>query len=160
MMFTILFGALAVIVLVLMCFGIYIFAAYVFSRLGEKFRVGSFLQFLIPFYNIALLCDCARISRWFTVAIVAPGIVTAAMNIVSFYVFTEIFSSGAAMVAFASNVYLWGKIAERLGRNFWLWGIMTPVLLGLPILFLAFDGSMPYKDEGSSGENETRYIDV
>ena len=40
-MFTILFGALAVIVLVLMCFGIYIFAAYVFSRLGEKFRIGS-----------------------------------------------------------------------------------------------------------------------
>lgn len=31
LMFTILFGALAVIVLVLMCFGIYIFAAYVFS---------------------------------------------------------------------------------------------------------------------------------
>ena len=35
-MFTILFGALAVIVLVLMCFGIYIFAAYVFSRLGRN----------------------------------------------------------------------------------------------------------------------------
>lgn len=71
-MFTILFGALAVIVLVLMCFGIYIFAAYVFSRLGEKFRIGSFLQFLIPFYNVMLLCDCARISRWFTVAVIAP----------------------------------------------------------------------------------------
>ena len=48
-MFTILFGALLVIVLVLMCFGVYIFAAYVFSRLGEKFRIGSFLKFLIPF---------------------------------------------------------------------------------------------------------------
>lgn len=159
-MFTILFGALAVIVLVLMCFGIYIFAAYVFSRLGEKFRIGSFLRFLIPFYNIALLCDCARISRWFTVAIVAPGIITAAMNIVSFYVFAEVFSSGAALVAFAANVYLWGRIAERLGKNFWLWGIITPILLGLPVLIMAFDGSMPVGNGRSSRKEETKYIDV
>lgn len=159
-MFTILFGALAVIVLVLMCFGIYIFAAYVFSRLGEKFRTGSFFLFLIPFYNIILLCDCARISRWFTVAIVAPGIITAAMNIVSFYVFAEVFSSGAALVAFAANVYLWGKIAERLGKNFWLWGIITPVLLGLPVLIMAFDGSMPVRNGESSRKGETKYIDV
>ncbi len=159
-MFTILFGALAVIVLVIMCFGIYIFAAYVFSRLGEKFRIGSFLRFLIPFYNIALLCDCAQVSRWFTVAIVAPGIVTAAMNIVSFYVFAEVFSSGAALVALAANVYLWGKIAERLGKNFWLWGIITPILLGLPVLIMAFDGSMPVRNGVSSRNGETKYIDV
>lgn len=159
-MFTILFGALAVIVLVLMCFGIYIFAAYVFSRLGEKFRIGSFFWFLVPFYNIMLLCDCAKISRWFTVAIVAPGIITAAMNIVSFYVFAEVFNSGAALVAFAANVYLWGNIAERLGKNFWIWGIITPVLLGLPVLIMAFDGSMPIRNGGSSGKGETRYIDV
>lgn len=159
-MFTILFGALAVIVLVFMCFGIYIFAAYVFSRLGEKFRIGSFFQFLIPFYNVVLLCDCAKISRWFTVAIVAPGIVTAAMNIVSFYVFAELFSSGAAMVAFAANVYLWGRIAERLGKNFWLWGIITPIFLGLPVLIMAFDGSMPFREGGPSRKGETKYIDI
>ena len=159
-MFTILFGALAVIVLVLMCFGIYIFAAYVFSRLGEKFRIGSFLLFLIPFYNIILLCDCAGISRWFTVAIVAPGIITAAMNIVSFYIFAEVFSSGAALVAFAANVYLWGKIAERLGKNFWLWGMITPILLGLPALIMAFDSSMPVGNGRSSRKGETKYIDV
>ena len=159
-MFTILFGALAVMVIVLMCFGVYIFAAYVFSRLGEKFRIGSFIRFLIPFYNVVLLCDCAKISRWFTVAIIAPGIVTAAMNIVSLYVFAGIFSSGAAVVAFAANVYLWGNIAERLGKNFWLWGILTPVLLGFPVLILAFDGSMPAREGGYSGKGETRYIDV
>ncbi len=159
-MFTILFAALAVIVLVLMCFGIYIFAAYVFSRLGGKFGVGSFIAFLIPFYNVALLCDCAGISRWFTVAIVAPGIVTAAMNLISFYIFYLFFSSGAAFVALAANVYLWGNIARRLGKNFWLWGILTPVLLGLPVLILAFDGSMPeYGSEGAD-EKGKRYIDV
>ncbi len=159
-MFTILFGALLVIVLVLMCFGVYIFAAYVFSRLGAKFRIGSFIRFLIPFYNVALLCDCAKISRWFTVAIIAPGIVTAAMNIVSFYVFVGFFSSGAALVAFAANVYLWGSIAERLGKNFWFWGLITPVLLGLPVLILAFDGSMPAVGRESSEKGETRYLDV
>ena len=159
-MFTILFGALAVIVLVLMCFGIYIFAAYVFSRLGEKFGAGSFLQFLIPFYNVMLLCDCAGISRWFTVAIIAPGIVTAAMNFVSLFLFSEFFSSAAALVAFATNVYLWGNIAERLGKNFWIWGVLTPVLLGLPVLVLAFDGSMPSGNGGYSGKGDKRYIDV
>lgn len=162
-MFTILFGAFAVMLFVLMCFGVYIFAAYVFSRLGEKFRIGSFIQFLIPFYNIMLLCDCARISRWFTVGIVFPGLVAAAMNIVSFYLFTEVFSSAAALIGFAANVYLWGNIAERLGKNFWLWGIGTPVLLGLPVLILAFDGSMPRRGDRStrmSREGETRYIDV
>jgi hypothetical protein len=162
-MFTILFGALAVIVLVLMCFGIYIFAAYVFSRLGEKFLVGSFIRFLIPFYNIMLLCDCAKISRWFTIAIAAPGFVSAALNIVSFYAFNEIFGSGAALVGFAANVYLWGRIAERLGKNFWLWGIGTPVLLGLPIMVLAFDSSMPRDvDRGKrvNRDGETRYIDI
>lgn len=74
--------------------------------------------------------------------------------------FSEVFSSGAALVAFAANVYLWGKIAERLGKNFWLWGILTPVLLGLPVLILAFDGSMPSRNGGYSGKGEKRYIDV
>jgi len=162
-MFTILFGALAVIIMVLMCFGIYIFAAYVFSRLGEKFRIGSFIRFLIPFYNIMLLCDCAGVSRWLTIAIVAPGLVAAAFNVISFYAFTGIFSSGAALVGFAANVYLWGRIAERLGKNFWLWGIGTPVLIGLPVLILAFDNSMPRGGERVnrvSHDGETRYIDI
>lgn len=162
-MFAILFGALAVIVVVLMCFGLYIFAAYVFSRLGEKFRVGSFLQFLIPFYNVMLLCDCAKISRWFTIGVIAPGFIAAAMNLVSLYLFADFFSSGAALIGFAANVYLWGSIAERLGKNFWVWGILTPVLLGLPVLILAFDGSMPRREEYGarmSREGETRYIDV
>lgn len=161
-MFSIIFGAFAVLVFVALFFGIYIFATYVFSRLGEKFRVGSFLSFLIPFYNIMLLCDCAAISRWFTVPLAAPGVVAGAMNIFTVGILYDSFSSAAALVGFAANVYLWGKIAERLGKNFWLWGIGTPALLGLPILILAFDGSMPSDghDAKAATDGETRYIDV
>jgi hypothetical protein len=165
-MFTVLFGAFAVVVFVLMCFGFYIFAAFVFYRLGEKFRVGSFLGFLIPIYNVMLLCDCAGISRWFTLGIVAPGIVTLAMNVVSFYLFAPVFEPATALVSFAANVYLWGSIAKRLGKNFWLWGILTPVLMGLPVLVLAFDKSLPvYRAKNSvntDGDEKggTRYIDI
>ncbi|MCE5202178.1 MAG: hypothetical protein LLF78_06685 [Synergistaceae bacterium] len=163
-MFTILFGTFAVIMFILMCFGFYIFAAFVFSRLGEKFRIGSFFGFLIPIYNVMLLCDCAKISRWITLGIVAPGIVTLGMNVVSFYLFAPVFEPATALISFAANVYLWGSIAQRLGKNFWLWGILTPVLVGLPVLIMAFDGSMPVdRDERGPRENvsdKTRYIDI
>ena len=84
------FGAFAVIALVFFCFGIYIFTAYVLSRLGKKFGVGSFPLFLIPVYDIMILCDCAKITRWLTVALVAPGIVTFVMNAVTFYIFAPV----------------------------------------------------------------------
>ena len=37
----------------------------------------------------------------------------------------------------------WGSVAERLGKSFWLWGAACLVFGGVPVLFLAFDGSMP-----------------
>lgn len=165
-MLTLFFGTMAVIAAIAILFGFYIFAAYVFSRLAEKFRVGSFFQFLIPIYNIMLLCDCAKITRWLTVALVAPGLVASALNILSFDTLSDMVKSGGALVALAANVWLWGSIAKRLGKNFWLWGIITPLLLGFPILILAFDGSMPRRD-GAAGtgakvttDGETKYIDV
>ena len=147
-MFTLLFGAFAIIAVTLMCFGLYIFAAYVFYRLGEKFRTGSFIGFLIPVYNVMLLCDCAAVSRWLTAAIVAPGLITFIMNAVSFYLFAPVLEPSSAMIGIAASVWLWGSIARRLGKNFWLWGIATTVLMGLPVLIMAFDGSMPKRNSG------------
>ena len=161
-MFTLMFGAFAVIALGFFCFGIYIFTAYVLSRLGKKFGVGSFPLFLIPVYDIMILCDCAKITRWLTVALVAPGIVTFVMNAVTFYIFAPVLEPASALVAVAAAIYLWGTIARRLGKNFWLWGIGTVMLMGLPVLIMAFDSSAPSHPQSSrrAEEEEKRYIDI
>ncbi len=161
-MFTLLFGAFTVLAVLLVFFGFYLFAAYVFYRLGEKFRIGSFVGFLIPGYNVMLLCDCAAVTRWLTVAILAPGFVQFVMNALSLYMFAQFFESVSGLIGVVASVYLWGSIARRLGKNFWLWGIGTTILLGLPALILAFDGSMPQRHVSShvSSDGETRYIDI
>lgn len=170
---------LTIFVLVVAYFFVYILAAFVFSRIGRKFNVGSFLLFLIPFYNLMLLCDCAGVSRWLTVGIAAPGVIVFLMNVASFFVFAPLLEPAYALLALASCVYLWGSIAERLGKNFWIWGIVTSVFMGIPAVFLAFDGSVPCnkycdipknepsknkdnKDDENRDDEETekRYIDV
>lgn len=127
--------------------------AYVLYRIGRKFKVGSFGGFLIPVYNILLLCDCAQISRWFSIGIFFPALIlvmATALGIFFMGPLIFLFKLSTPLIVFATNVYLWGCIAERLGKNFWLWGICTPLFCGLPILVLAFDDSVPTA--------ETRYI--
>lgn len=184
-LFTLLFGAMAVLFLVLVFFGVYLFTVYVLSRLGGKFRVGSYFQFLIPIYNVMLLCDCAKLTRWLTVGLLFPGFVASVMNVASLHMLEPYVKTAGLLIGFAANVLLWGSIAKRLGKNFWLWGIITTVLCGLPVLILAFDSSLPVpesrprsgqsgpdkgdgphadeqsanKDENNNHE-ETRYIDV
>ena len=68
-MFTMLFGAFAALAALAMLLGFYLFTAYVMYRIGDKFRIGSYLEFLIPVYNVMLLCDCAGITRWVTAGI-------------------------------------------------------------------------------------------
>ena len=41
-----------------LCAAGYLFAAYVMFRVGEKFRVGRYRDYLVPVWNLALLCDC------------------------------------------------------------------------------------------------------
>ncbi|MDO5562544.1 MAG: hypothetical protein Q4F74_02925 [Synergistaceae bacterium] len=162
-MFALLCGTLALTTLLLIFFGIYIFVAYVFCRLGEKFHVGSFLKFLIPIYNIMLLCDCGGISRWFAAGIVAPGFVAGILKSIGSMVFAQgpVVNNLVALVGFVTSVYIWGNIAKRLGKNFWLWGIGSVILMGIPCLFLAFDGSMPSSGNGNfHDDNGTKYIDV
>jgi hypothetical protein len=166
------FGMMSFAVALLSSLALYIFAAYVLYRLGRKFNVGSFLEFLVPIYNIMLVCDCAAVSRWFTLAIVAPVILTTAASSLSLMFAPAAIGLGSQIVSLCANVYLWGHIAERLGKNFWLWGIATPLLFGLPILILAFDDSVPRGWTGGGakhGSNKNarrdsggvgRYIDV
>ena len=126
-----------------LCAAGYLFAAYVMFRVGEKFRVGRYRDYLVPVWNLALLCDCGGVTRLVAAGLALPAplfwiICAAGAPSLEFYAGRAL----AALFVFCW-VYLWGSVAERLGRNFWLWGAACLVFGGVPVLFIAFDGSMP-----------------
>ena len=126
-----------------LCAAGYLFAAYVMFRVGEKFRVGRFRDYLVPVWNLALLCDCGGVTRLVAAGLALPAplfwiICAAGAPSLEFYAGRAL----AALFIFCW-VYLWGSVAERLGKSFWLWGAACLVFGGIPALFLAFDGSMP-----------------
>lgn len=97
---------------------IYIVVCYAAAKIGEKFRVGSMLQYFIPVYNWVLICKCAKVSPWWLVAMFIPYV-----NLVV-------------------TVYIYGTLAERLGKNFWLNGIGS-LFFCIPLFIMAWDKSMP-----------------
>lgn len=126
-----------------LCAAGYLFAAYVMFRVGEKFRVGRWRDYLVPVWNLALLCDCGGVTRLVAAGLALPAplfwiICAAGAPSLEFYAGRAL----AALFVFCW-VYLWGSVAERLGKSFWLWGAACLVFGGVPVLFLAFDGSMP-----------------
>ena len=139
----ILLGLTALLLSITLCAAGYIFAAYVMFRVGEKFRVGRFRDYLVPVWNLALLCDCGGVTRLVAAGLALPAplfwiICAAGAPSLEFYAGRAL----AALFVFCW-VYLWGSVAERLGKNFWLWGAVCLIFGGIPVLFLAFDGSMP-----------------
>lgn len=137
------FAGMTALFFLIFFFGFYFFAAYVFYRVGAKFRIGSYIEYCIPVYNVLLLCDCARISRWTAAGLLVPAFCAGVINLFRFGLFIGSVGDLTFVVFFACWVYLWGSIAKRLGKNFWLWGVAAFLFGGLPVLFLAFDGSMP-----------------
>jgi len=106
---------------------VYLFGSYVLYRIGSKFGIGSFWHYLIPFYNMVLMCRCGNVSAW---------------NVLGLMVFP---------INIYSTINIWGSIAERLGKSYWFYGITT-LVIGIPILILAFDSSMPASREIFVGE--------
>ena len=139
----ILLGLSALLISITLCAAGYLFAAYVMFRVGEKFRVGRFRDYLVPVRNLALLCDCGGVTRLVAAGLALPAplfwiICAAGAPSLEFYAGRAL----AALFVFCW-VYMWGSVAERLGKNFWLWGAACLIFGGIPVLFLAFDGSMP-----------------
>jgi len=113
--------------------GFYLFFCFVQFKICEKFGVGSLFECCIPIYNIVLLCRCADISGW---------------NVL-WYIFAGAFSQGklqviGVFITIAITVVLWGRIAERMGRSFWQYGLGSAFLLGIPVLVLAFGPARPH----------------
>lgn len=138
---------------VLLGVAMYVLFSYIFAKIGEKFGVGTTPQYFVPIYNIVLLCDCAGVERWIAAVVVLP--------VIFGYLEIVFFSRIVAIAAFAASVYLWGKLAERLGKNFWLWGVITPILWGFPAAVLAFDSSRPLAGTGGGARGHGgRYINL
>jgi serine/threonine protein kinase len=95
--------------------------SYIMYRIGRKFSIGSMPGFTIPIYNSVLLCRCGGLSGWLVLLLFVP------------YIGGLVFP-----------VWLYGAIAKRLGKNFWLYGLGS--LLFIPVLILAFDDSRPEDD--------------
>lgn len=98
---------------------IYVASCYVLYRIGRKFGIGSFPGYLVPIYNMYLLCRCADFPGWFLLFFFVP------------------------LINIFMTFLLWGKIAERLGKDMLLWGLLC-TLLGVPVIILAFDRSTPW----------------
>ena len=87
--------------------------AFAASRLSREFskptKVG---WFFIPIYNIYLFLEVTGMSKKWLIGLFIPYV-----NIIVYGV-------------------LWGKIAKKLGRNPWLFGVTIPVFANIPALFL------------------------
>lgn len=105
---------LAELLVLLLIVLLYLFGSYVMYKIGLKLKVkAGYGAYLIPIYPLYLLAKGANINPWIIIGLIIPYI-----NIIF-------------------GVYYWGKIAERLNRSFWLYGLGI-LLLGLPIFILAF----------------------
>ncbi len=98
--------------------GAYFFFSYAMYRIGRKFETSSFLEYCIPLYNMVLMCRCGEISPWNTLGLFVP--------IVNIY--------------FA--IHIWGSIAQRLGKSYWLYGIGSFIFY-ITVFIMAFDNSRP-----------------
>jgi hypothetical protein len=116
--------------------------AYTSYRIGRKFGIGSFWGYCVPGYNVVLLCRCAGLTGWAAIWI-AVGIIAFGLGgaIVALR-FPGVWQLPLMLITYGFSFYLWGKIAQRLGKNFWLWGLGC-AFLGIPVFVLAFGSSRP-----------------
>ncbi|MDZ5473051.1 FHA domain-containing protein [Bacillus sp. 31A1R] len=107
--------------LFMFAFSILFYIIYVFCmfRLGRKFGIGSFWGYAVPIYNLYLINQCAGLPTNYLFLLLIPGV---------------------GPLIWGTMAY--GKIAERLGKDYWIFGLGT-ALVGIPFFIMAFDKSMP-----------------
>ena len=138
--------AAAIVLGIIFGLGVYLFISLVLFKVCEKFGVGSLFECCLPIYNTVLLCQCADISGWNVLWLILPGLFLIGPLVYVGMIISIIFS-----------VVVWGRIAERLGRSFWQYGLGTAFLFGIPALVLAF-GSARFQGE-SGGPRPVRRDD-
>ena len=86
------------------------------NHTGLERAIGGIKTRILDLFQ--LLCRCAQISPWWVAGMFVPF-----LNI-------------------AACVYVYGKLAEGLGKNFWAYGLGM-FALGIPMFLLAWDNSRP-----------------
>lgn len=114
-------GALLAIILIVIL-ALYIYAALALMAIAKKTNTPKAWFAFIPIANIYLMTQIIGISGWWTAAVVLA--------------FVPILGS---LVIIAGTIYLWWKIAEKLGKPGW-WGI----LMLIPIVNLVLMGIMAW----------------
>lgn len=99
---------------------IYVFYCVTLWQIGKKFGVGTAGAYFIPFRNMVLLCECAGVSGWNVLFCAIP------------------------IVNYGAMLWIWGNLARRMGRGFWLYGILCSFVF-LPALILAFGKAAPVR---------------
>ncbi len=100
---------------------LYVFSCITLWQIGKKMGVGKAAHYFVPVYNLVLTCRCAGVSAWNVLATFVP------------------------LLNFGAMICVWGNLARRMGKSFWLYGLTCP-LLYFPILILAFGGAMPIRE--------------
>ena len=103
-------------------------------KIGKKFGIDEYWKFCIPIYNLALLCDCARIPRKVLLLILLPVIIEY-MGVPP--------KIANAVISFIFFGYLSSGLAKRLGKNEKIWFLTGGILFFVPLLVFAFDSSVP-----------------
>ncbi|WP_346354086.1 hypothetical protein [Azotosporobacter soli] len=117
---------------------VHIGISYLFYKIHCKFsRKEGLGKFLIPFYNYYLLLRHVNSEPAFYILIMfgGSGIIAAAIG-----VYIKGIVSVTFLLLFGNSI---GLLAKKLGKNFWLYAILTalPLLNVLALMRLAFDKS-------------------
>lgn len=96
----------------------YCIFSYSSGKIGEKFYIGLMGEYFIPIYGQVLLCKCAQISPWWILGMFVP------------------------VVNLAVIVYIYGMLAQRLGKSFWVNGLGALVFC-ISVFIMAWDDSRP-----------------
>ncbi len=107
----------------------YAMLAWFMAKISAPMGVGSFVEYLVPFWNMYLATKAADLSPWTFLLYFVPII--------------NIFFVG----------HLFGKIAERLGRNYVGWAFFLTIGL---IFFWTFIGLLPFFLMAKHAQNTMR----
>lgn len=99
----------------------YIVSSFAAAKIGKKFGIGPTWQYFIPIYNHVLLCRCAKISGWWVIGTLVP------------------------VINFAILVYIYGSLAKKLGKNFWLYGL-GGLFFAISLYIMAWGKSQPINE--------------
>lgn len=103
-------------------------------KIGNKCGYGEYWKFCIPIYNLALLCECAKISKKILLLIFLPVLLK---------YFGVPFNVANIVITFFFFGYLSSGLAKRFGKKEVVWFFTGGICFFVPLIFFAFDSSRP-----------------